>query len=304
MTQRTINSPRWHGIAEALAHIDGPFPLAAVLEARAVWPEVRGDFLDRLTAAIASPQQAIDEQNTLPVYAMYLAAEKRDAAFAPVLLDLLKLRPDDIDDLFGETTLTEGVGRCLGAVWQGDEAPIWDIARDENRSGSIRLTAIDAMVVRVMEGDMDSGPIIAGLFALASREATRLIARQATHGKARWRFGQEESFSFFNLLLPLLAELGATEHWPQFEVWKRAGLVDPQVSSMADLRDTMFASVEERRARMFKPFYVRDTVDEMAWWECFRETAPYARATPKVGRNDPCPCGSGRKFKKCCGANL
>jgi preprotein translocase subunit SecA len=22
---------------------------------------------------------------------------------------------------------------------------------------------------------------------------------------------------------------------------------------------------------------------------------------PKVGRNDPCPCGSGKKFKKCCG---
>jgi uncharacterized protein len=28
--------------------------------------------------------------------------------------------------------------------------------------------------------------------------------------------------------------------------------------------------------------------------------APVARA--KVGRNDPCPCGSGRKFKKCCGS--
>jgi uncharacterized protein len=25
------------------------------------------------------------------------------------------------------------------------------------------------------------------------------------------------------------------------------------------------------------------------------------RALPKVGRNDPCPCGSGRKFKTCCG---
>ncbi len=24
---------------------------------------------------------------------------------------------------------------------------------------------------------------------------------------------------------------------------------------------------------------------------------------PKVGRNDPCPCGSGKKFKFCCGAN-
>jgi preprotein translocase subunit SecA len=29
-----------------------------------------------------------------------------------------------------------------------------------------------------------------------------------------------------------------------------------------------------------------------------------ARATPKVGRNDPCPCGSGKKYKKCHGAGL
>jgi tetratricopeptide (TPR) repeat protein len=29
---------------------------------------------------------------------------------------------------------------------------------------------------------------------------------------------------------------------------------------------------------------------------------PYRRAEPKTGRNDPCPCGSGKKYKKCCGA--
>ncbi len=29
--------------------------------------------------------------------------------------------------------------------------------------------------------------------------------------------------------------------------------------------------------------------------------APVVRASPKVGRNDPCTCGSGKKFKKCCG---
>jgi uncharacterized protein YecA (UPF0149 family) len=28
----------------------------------------------------------------------------------------------------------------------------------------------------------------------------------------------------------------------------------------------------------------------------------YRREKPKVGRNDPCPCGSGKKYKKCCGA--
>ena len=27
------------------------------------------------------------------------------------------------------------------------------------------------------------------------------------------------------------------------------------------------------------------------------------RDTPKIGRNDPCPCGSGKKYKKCCGKN-
>ena len=30
--------------------------------------------------------------------------------------------------------------------------------------------------------------------------------------------------------------------------------------------------------------------------------APYVRGAPKIGRNDPCPCGSGKKFKKCHGA--
>ena len=28
----------------------------------------------------------------------------------------------------------------------------------------------------------------------------------------------------------------------------------------------------------------------------------YRRAVPRVGRNDPCPCGSGKKYKRCCGA--
>ena len=30
---------------------------------------------------------------------------------------------------------------------------------------------------------------------------------------------------------------------------------------------------------------------------------PMRRDQPKVGRNDPCPCGSGKKYKNCCGKN-
>lgn len=38
------------------------------------------------------------------------------------------------------------------------------------------------------------------------------------------------------------------------------------------------------------------------FWEARRNVpAPVRREAPKVGRNDPCPCGSGRKFKQCCG---
>ena len=34
------------------------------------------------------------------------------------------------------------------------------------------------------------------------------------------------------------------------------------------------------------------------------EVNTYVRPEPKVGRNDPCPCGSGKKYKKCCGGTM
>jgi uncharacterized protein len=62
-----------------------------------------------------------------------------------------------------------------------------------------------------------------------------------------------------------------------------------------------------------------DTVDELSNWYCFTEqysedrerwrqqadtnpilSLPYENPFKGVGRNDPCPCGSGKKFKKCC----
>jgi preprotein translocase subunit SecA len=35
----------------------------------------------------------------------------------------------------------------------------------------------------------------------------------------------------------------------------------------------------------------------------FQPVQQVVRGTAKIGRNDPCPCGSGKKYKKCCGAN-
>ena len=37
--------------------------------------------------------------------------------------------------------------------------------------------------------------------------------------------------------------------------------------------------------------------------ESAQPVKPIRNFGPQVGRNDPCPCGSGKKYKKCCGAN-
>ena len=304
MTNSIIDPTRWERIVGSLAYIDGPFPFEAVVEARDHWPEVREEFLRELMLAVADPDRAIDEDNALPIYAMFLAAEKRDPAFAPAILDLMKLQVDLIDLLVGETTLTEGVGRCLASVWHGVDEPIRELAMDKSRDEFVRLAAVEAIVLRAIEGDGDMDSVTVLVFSLIQESA--VVPPPAPIPK-RGKSHRKYYDPFFNMLLSTLAELGASQYWPQIEQWGRDGLIDPINEGLISLRETMFLPREARLARMFKPYYIRDTVEEMSWWACFNEPEPidtYVRAQPKVGRNDSCPCGSGKKFKKCCGANL
>ena len=70
-----------------------------------------------------------------------------------------------------------------------------------------------------------------------------------------------------------------------------------------------------------KIYQIEDTVKEMSWWACFKnekeekkdfekmfkklsqllEEEITSNSNTKAGRNDPCPCGSGKKYKQCCG---
>ncbi|MCD7917728.1 MAG: DnaJ domain-containing protein [Clostridiales bacterium] len=64
----------------------------------------------------------------------------------------------------------------------------------------------------------------------------------------------------------------------------------------------------DRRSKQFQgtPFYDRypnrRPRPETVLWK--GSEGVYHRAGKKIGRNDPCPCGSGKKYKKCCGRNL
>jgi uncharacterized protein len=53
--------------------------------------------------------------------------------------------------------------------------------------------------------------------------------------------------------------------------------------------------------REFADAQYDETLEDEEIDDYYPET--YVRPEPKVGRNQPCPCGSGKKYKKCCGAS-
>jgi preprotein translocase subunit SecA len=64
-------------------------------------------------------------------------------------------------------------------------------------------------------------------------------------------------------------------------------------------------AVNEQRRQSDDVEYQHDSAQQMGQEEPEQEapqaSQPYTRDGTKVGRNDPCPCGSGKKFKHCCG---
>ncbi|MGB8410944.1 MAG: UPF0149 family protein [Gallionella sp.] len=95
-----------------------------------------------------------------------------------------------------------------------------------------------------------------------------------------------------------------------------------QPSSVEVLRPIYLLGAEDvtpEEAELSRTPEQRDELSEqipasVAWiyrfWQPYRRAiaertiaTSFQREYPKVGRNDPCPCGSGKKFKKCCGAS-
>ena len=104
------------------------------------------------------------------------------------------------------------------------------------------------------------------------------------------------------------------------------GLVD---ESVADLKGIERDAATPQPWRRERHTLITDAIGDMEGWACFHDDAaaptkppevqvpaspvpppapteyvppkPFIRDQPKIGRNDPCPCGSGKKYKKCCG---
>jgi uncharacterized protein len=65
----------------------------------------------------------------------------------------------------------------------------------------------------------------------------------------------------------------------------------------AERREKLIVGVATGVMRIFDYFESQRLLPALE----MRHSDTFRRTSPKVGRNDPCPCGSGKKFKQCCG---
>jgi SEC-C motif domain protein len=154
-----------------------------------------------------------------------------------------------------------------------------------------------------LELDACCGPIIAGQRSAPTAEA---LMRSRYTAYAR----KDVDYVFASHDPSTRDELdeAATRDWAARTEWLKLDVIATEaggegddhgvVEFVASFRDERGRALEHRERSTFirregRWYYQDGDVPRQA---------PIARATPKVGRNDPCPCGSGKKHKKCCGA--
>ena len=122
--------------------------------------------------------------------------------------------------------------------------------------------------------------------AVPGREWARGFMRGVKLARSGWNelFGNNEEGHL--ITIPLVAGEIDSE-WPREAITKEKG---------TELIQWMGAGL----ARSYRYFARQRREDARRVGTPFD---PLRRATPKVGRNEPCPCGSGKKFKRCCGSN-
>ena len=97
-----------------------------------------------------------------------------------------------------------------------------------------------------------------------------------------------------------------TRAWAESAVWHGLEITGTTGGGPEDSQGTVEFEVSYTEQGTKKDYRERATFSKAdgAWYLVSGEPMParqVVRDAPKTGRNDPCPCGSGKKYKKCCG---
>lgn len=285
----------------------GEFPkniLRAAVEQRASLVPL---LLAELKSAAADPQTLLDKGDGYMrhIYAMYLLGQFREAAAFPLIVEFVRAPDEVVTDLMGDV-VTEDLGRILASVCHGNIAPIKRIIEDPEVNEWVRSAGIDALLVLYREGQLSRDSIMDYLRELFSLKVER-----------------KPSF-VWSAMVHSVCDLYPKELLKEIERAYADGLVDPGHVSIADVERTLREGKEERleKTQRYQRGLIGDVVDEIGWWACFGKRADddnpdrvlsqreseywspavntVVRSESKIGRNSPCPCGSGKKYKKCC----
>lgn len=166
----------------------------------------------------------------------------------------------------------------LPAIW-GDFEPIWDSEQQFEEIFTLMTRHMNVIANTLIEAPDDFEPMF------MEREAdgkVYTIVDEWCDGYLRAMRLDSQGWSETGDIEPLLGALllfASEAGWDKLEQ-----LTDEEIE-----RNQNMIAPAVRRAHAY-------------WLERRKNESTLRREAPKVGRNDPCPCGSGKKFKKCCGA--
>jgi hypothetical protein len=271
--------------------------LRAATEQRAVMAPL---LIERIESCING-----DTIDGLPFFGFHLLGQWGETSAYCTLARLLRCPADRLDRALG-WSITETAHRVMAAVFDGDPAPIYNIILDAEAEEFVRSRMCETLAMLVLQERLDRTEVAAFL-----RDCW--VGLQSQEDCFVWHGWQSA-----------IAMLGLVDLKETVEEAFKRGLVQSEWLEYedfeADLALALLGSAEPASPpkREYAPF--GDAIEELSKWHGFSEE--YARERERVrnmptlpllsslmsvtnplrgiGRNDPCPCGSGRKYKKCC----
>ncbi|MCG8425771.1 MAG: YchJ family protein [Chromatiales bacterium] len=151
------------------------------------------------------------------------------------------------------------------------------------------------------EFELCCAPVLAGTQAVATAEQLM---------RARYSAFVKEEIDFLTTSLHPEHrhdhDANATRRWAANSDWQGLEIVATEAGQEDDEQGVVEFIATFKEKGMVRKHHERSQFKKQdgVWYFVDGEVVPAATQvhnTPKVGRNDPCPCGSGKKYKKCCG---
>lgn len=314
-------------IISALTRVGSEVPAAALAAAAEQREAITPELLRAVESLLENPQRYLDDDDDcLPNIALYLLAQFREPRAWPLFQRVFRL-PEATLEVFGDTVNEDGQ-RWLAAVGGGDTAGLVDLAADEAAGWSARVAAMQALGVLHVWGELPRPQLI----ELYRRLFQERLARPGDSTVWSFLVSSCADLELKELLPEVKAAFGdgliddtitggetteAELSAPNGQLARFRDRNVPVTDTAAEIGWWSCFNPEEETAD--GPFAGDDSLAApRAGFAVppaanFSPQAPFVddeplppepyRAGVKIGRNDPCPCGSGRKYKKCCGAN-